>query len=179
MVTKSPYPGRNMKMQKSLHDYLPCHCPHGGGGKSGSKQGDSKNPGSGGTQQRFQGPVRFLDGADFSQSGVEKCRGRHDQHGHINESCQTHGDENVDQLIAKEFALLFRIACDDPVLCQRGVQIDHMGHDGCAENPCCKQDTFCTGKLRHDRHGKKRSASEAYREMFRSDSLKPQRQPAM
>ena len=54
--------------------------------------------------------MRLLDRADLSQSGVEERRGGHDQHRHVDQPRQAHGDEDIDQLIAEELALLLRMA---------------------------------------------------------------------
>ena len=66
-------------------------------------------------------------------AGVEHRCGR-DQHRRVDDTGESHRDHHVDELEAEDPALGLVRRAHEAMLCERGVQIDHVRHHGCAED---------------------------------------------
>ena len=109
------------------------------------------------SEERAEGVVRLLNGG-LEIAGVDEGDGGHEDHGGVDEPCAVHGDEDVDELVVQEaaedgaarqlgglvahFEVLQRLAGGEggagelfeARLHQRGVEIDDVRHDGCAQH---------------------------------------------
>ncbi len=76
--------------------------------------------------------------------------GGHDQHRHVDEPGDRHGDDDVDLLEAEDAAALVGSAPDHAALGQRRVQVDHVRHDGRAQDPGRQEHALGVGELRRE-----------------------------
>ena len=87
--------------------------------------------------------------ADAAQSGSMEQRGRDAQHRKVHRSSNPQRHETVPATVSEERAPFARVVGVHPVLVQRGVEIDHVGHDGCADDPHCEAEGVRAAEVGH------------------------------
>ena len=93
-----------------------------------------------------QRPVCALERVDVAvAAAVERAR-RHHQHRHVDQPGDRHRDEHVDSRVAKERPCILVGLGHEPVLGQRRVQVDHVRHDGRADDPDREQAAPATSR---------------------------------
>ena len=113
------------------------------------KQRYAKNQGRSSTEQGPKGLVGGVDVRHIRVPGEVEYLRRHEEHGHVHQTCYCHGDHNVDFLKAKDAPLLSFIQSHDPMLRQRRVKVDHVRHDCRPYYPYGKQDRIASREARN------------------------------
>ncbi len=128
MVDQPADPRRDPPPEEALHDDLARHRAHRGRGEARGQERHANTqlaalPSSG---------SRVLCASSMVPTFVmpvrEEGRGRHDEHGHVDEPRHAHGDDHVRDLEAEEPPQLGRLPHHDPALREGGVQEDGVGH---------------------------------------------------
>ena len=103
-------------------------------GQPGGQQRDREGQRRPAAGQRGELRVRLLDRVQAEQAAVMEERGGDDQHRHVHQAGDAHGDAHVDALEAQQPLALGVVARRDAALRQRRVQVDHVRHDRGAED---------------------------------------------
>ncbi len=79
--------------------------------------------------------VDVVESRDAGQPGRVEDSRADQQHAHVDQPGDDHGDDHVDALEAEEALLLARVLPHDAALRQRRVEVDHVRHHRRAEDP--------------------------------------------
>ena len=99
----------------------------------------------------MQRPVGSFEGFHVREPAAEEDRRGDHEHRHVDEAGDDHCDENVDARVPVEGLRLVVVPGNDPMLCQRRVQVDDMRHHCGAEDPDREQNGLVALELRQDR----------------------------
>ena len=103
--------------------------------------------------------MRAVERIDVVQSFAEEDGRGDDEHGNVDQAGDRHRDQHVDPRVAVEGPSLVVVLRDDPVLRQRGVQVDHMRHHRRADDADGEQHGLVALEVGNDRmlrHGSER-----------------------
>ncbi len=128
-------PARNLEVEESLHHDL----ARDGAGESRtlscSEQCDAEKNGSHcAADQRIQQAIRILDLGDVPVTGPMERRGGKRQDRGVDEQRDGKRDDRIDRRQANSVAPAGLVLAESPRLDDRGVQVQVVGHDGCAED---------------------------------------------
>lgn len=136
-----------LDIEEAFDDDLAGQDADGGGGQAGAEEGDGEGGCGERAEERAEGVMGDLDVVD--DDAVGKGDGGHDEHGGVDEPGAVHGGEDVDEFEAEEAeagsfsrAAAARgtgrsVGCGEffeTGLDECRVEIDDVGHDGCAEH---------------------------------------------
>ena len=121
---------RDAAADEALHDHLARVGAHAGGRQARGEQRRRERQRGAAADQPAQLGVRRRQRTQLDAAGLAGHRGRHDQHGQVDQPGRAERDDHVEPLEAEQFAALRVVDAVHPGLGQRGVQVDDVRHHG-------------------------------------------------